>query len=306
MLTRDAPGDRRLGLTLAEVIVVLAILGIAAAAVGRIGMRQQTHYRDFADRLLSRSRLREGSTLLSAELRSISPAAGDLYAGEMRDASVAFRATVGSFVLCAPAVGGATVIDVVDALADLDSAITVDPPSVGDSLWLYDSGPTTATVDDRWMPTLIDATSHVTRACASDPPTTSRRVARLSLTAPLPVSTRTAPHAPVRIFRHVRYALYASSDSRWYLGFSDCRPIVRTPACSPLQPISGPYAPHRPTQPARSGLVLSYLDRHGIQTDDPLAVSRIDIVLRAQPDVTGRVPWDAVERQTILLRNAIQ
>src|SRR5687767_8158265 len=159
MLTRGAPRDRRRGLTLAEVIVVLAILGIAATAVGRIGARQQTHYRDFADRLLSRSRLREGSTLLSAELRGISPAAGDLAAGEMRDASIAFRATIGSFVLCAPAVGGATVIDVVDALADLDSATTVDPPSVGDSLWLYDSGPTTAIADDRWMPTLIDAAS---------------------------------------------------------------------------------------------------------------------------------------------------
>jgi hypothetical protein len=286
--------------------VVLAILGIAAAAVGRIGVRQQTHYRDFAERLLARSRLREGSTLLSAELRGISPAAGDLYAGEMRDASVAFRATVGSFVLCAPAVGGATVIDVIDAIADPDPSITIDPPSVGDSLWLYDSGPTSAAADDRWIPILIDAVSYVTRACASDPPAISRHVARLSLTAPLAVSTRTAPHAPVRIFRRVRYALYASSDSHWYLGFSDCRPIVRTPACSPLQPISGPYQPHRPAQRARSGLVLSYLDRHGFPTDDPLAVSRIDIVLRAQPDATGRAAWDAVERQTIPLRNAIQ
>lgn len=303
MLIHPPHRDRRAALTLAEVLVVLAILGIAAAAVGRIGVRQQAHYRDFADRLLSRSRLREGSTLLSAELRGISPAAGDLYPGEMRDASIAFRATVGSFVLCAPAAPGATIIDVIDAFPEPDLSASVDPPSVGDSLWLYDPGPTSAAADDRWLATLIDAASQVTRSCSSDAPATTRRVARLSLTTP--VGATTAPHAPVRTFRRVRYALYPSSDGHWYLGFSDCRPIARTPACSALQPVSGPYEPHRPAQPDRSGLLLAYLDRNGIPTDDASSVVRIDVVLRAQPDGAGRAPWDAVERQTIILRNAL-
>ena len=293
----------RCGLTLAEVLVVLAILGLAAASVGRIGVRQQAHYRDFADRLLARSRLREGMTLLSAELRDISPEAGDLYPGELRDASIAFRASAGSFVLCAPAPGGTTVIDVIDSITDDDPSTASDPPSAGDSLWLYDAGPTSAGVDDRWIAALVDAVSHVTRSCASDAPTTVRRVARLSLTAP--VTSLTEPHAPVRIFRRVRYALYASADGYSYLGFSDCRPIVRSPPCSPLQPISGPYEAHRAADPGRSGLVLTYLDRSGMPTSDPLAVARIDIALRAQPDAPGRAAWDALERQTILLRNAI-
>ena len=241
--------------------------------------------------------------LLSTELRDIAPAAGDLYPGELRDASIAFRAGLGSFVLCAPAVGGTHVLDVMDSMMESDPSAATDPPSVGDSLWIYDAGPTSAGADDRWIAALIDAVSHVTRSCASDLPTTTRGVARLSLTAPVPPITES--HAPVRIFRRVRYALYASSDGSWYLGFSDCRPIARTPACSTLQPISGPYEAHRPADPGRSGLVLTYRDRVGAPTSDPLAVARIDIVLRAQPEATGRAPWDAVERQSILLRNAI-
>jgi prepilin-type N-terminal cleavage/methylation domain-containing protein len=297
------PRHPRGGMTLIEVIVVLAILGIAAASVGRIGVRQQTHYRDFADRLLSRSRLREGSTLLAAELRSIAPGAGDLYPGEMHDASIAFRSTVGSFVLCTSAPRGATVIDAIDLTPGSDSATLFEPPAVGDSLWLYDAGTTSSGADDRWIPALIDAVSNVTRPCASDTPSTVRQVARLSLTAPLPSPTE--PHAPVRTFRRVRYALYASSDNLWYLGFSDCRPIVRAPACSPLQPISGPYEAHRPSSPSRSGLVLTYLDRDGVRTDDPRAVARIDMVLRTRPDAAGRSPSDAIEHQTLVFRNTV-
>lgn len=292
----------RRGLTLSEVLVVLIVLGLAGASVGRLGVDQQSHYRDFAGRVLARSRLREGSILLAAELRGISPRAGDLYPGEMQAASLAFRSTVGSYALCEAAAAGSAVIDIIQPVSASDSSGFGDPPSAGDSLWLYDSGLDTGGADDRWLPLAIDGVSPVARSCASDASSATRDAFRVSLAAP--VQGTTEPHAPVRVFRRVRYALYASSDGLWYLGYSDCRPIVRTPPCAPLQPISGPYEPYRASSAARSGLSFSYLDRDGIPTDDPFAVASIGIVLRARADDAGRFAWDAVERQSVVLRNA--
>lgn len=296
-------------MSLAEVVVVLVLLGVAAATVGRIGVEQQTHYRDFAARLQTRSRLREGSAVLGAELRGISPRAGDLYPGEMRDASVAFRSTVGTFALCEAAIAGASSIDVTDLDADPDSmasgSASDNAPSPGDSLWLYDSGAETGGADDRWLRFVVNGVTRVRRSCASDAASDQRDAFRLALSPA--VRGITEPHAPVGLFRRVRYALYESSDGLWYLGFSDCRPVVRNPPCAALQPISGPYEPYSPTDGgARSGLTLTYLDRDGFPTTDPLAVARIGIVLRAKASDATRLAWDAVESQTIALRNAIR
>ena len=300
---------RKNGLSLAEVVVVLAVLGVAAATVGRIGVGQQTHYRDFAARMQTRSTLREGSAVLAAELRGVSPLAGDLYPGEMRDASVAFRSTIGTFALCEAAIAGASAIDVTDLDAGADSTIGGDTgdtaPSPGDSLWLYDSGAEMDGADDRWLRFVVTAVTRLVRPCDPDAAAAERDVFRLAL-APT-VQAATEPHAPVRLFRRARYALYESSDGLWYLGFSDCRPIVRNPPCAALQPISGPYEPYRPPDSgAPSGLTLTWLDRDGTPTTDPLAVARIGIVLRARASGAGRREWQAADSQIIALRNAIR
>ena len=301
--------QRKNGLSLAEVVVVLAVLGVAAATVGRIGVGQQTHYRDFAARMQTRSTLREGSAVLAAELRGISPLAGDLYPGEMRDASVAFRSTIGTFALCEAAIAGASVIDVTDLDVGADSTIDGDmadnAPSPGDSVWLYDSGTEMGGADDRWLRFVVNGVTRVVRQCASDAAPDQSDVFRLALSST--VQAATEPHAPVRLFRRARYALYESSDGLWYLGFSDCRPIVRNPPCAALQPISGPYEPYRrPDAGTLSGLTLTWLDRDGTPTTDPLAVARIGIVLRARASGAGRFEWQAADSQIIALRNAIR
>ena len=298
----------RRGVSLAELVVVLALLGIAAATVGRIGVAQQAHYRDFAGRLHARFILREGSALLAAELRGMSPAAGDLYAGEMRDASLAFRSTVTAFVLCDAAVPGTQSLDVI--APDVSDGLSAGAPpqitpSAGDSLWLYDSGPDISGADDRWVSFLITAVDGVRRTCSSQVPAVEHDAFRLTLSAA--VHAATEQHAPVRLFRRVRYALYAGADGLWYLGFSDCRPVVRDPACAPLQPVAGPYAPHSVANGgARSGLLLRYLDRQGRATADAGAVAMIELTLRARPRDAGRFAREDVERQTIALRNALR
>jgi hypothetical protein len=293
--------------SLAEVIVVLAVLGIAAAAVGRIAVGQGEHYRDFAASTQTRSGLREGAAVLAAELRGVAPVAGDLYPGEMRDASIAFRSTTGTFELCEPAPAGASTIDVIDLNAETDSTAPRGAgdsgPAPGDSLWLYDSGAETGGADDRWRPNLVVAIAALRRACTGGASAELRDADRLSLSHP--VAGTTEPHAPTRLFRRVRYALYQSSDGLWYLGFSDCRPVVRTPPCATLQPVSGPYEPYAaPGARARSGLTLSYFDRNGLVTADPVAVARLAMTFRGRANAAGRLAWDAAESRVITLRNA--
>ncbi len=298
----------RRGVSLTELIVVLAVLGIAAAAVGRTSLGQQEHYRDFSGRMRARAILREGSAVLTAELRGIAPGAGDLYAEEMRDASIAFRSTVGAFTLCDAAVPGTSSIDIVDLhLADGVATVAGAPfaPSPGDSLWLYDSGADIGGADDGWLPHLVAGVSVVRRACGLEPSAADGEAFRLSLAGP--VHAVTESHAPVRLFRRVRYTLYAAADGLWYLGFSDCRPLVRNPPCATLQPIAGPYEPYRAgTASVRSGLLLRYLDRGGHETTDPHAVAMIELDLRTRSLGAGRFARDVVERHTIALRNAVR
>jgi prepilin-type N-terminal cleavage/methylation domain-containing protein len=299
---RSAPA----GLSLVEVIVVLALLGVAATAIGRIGVGQQSHYRDLASRMQARAALREGMALLGAELRGISPGGGDLYPGEMRDASIAFRSTVGSAVLCDAPPDGASAIDVVSIGGRSDGDSTTSgaggdsPASAGDSVWLYASGRAADASDDRWLRFTVLGVARLQSECVARAAFGERDAFRLSLSGA--VHGVTEPHAPVSLFRRVRYALYQSSDGQSYLGFSDCRPVVRNPPCASMQPVSGPYAPN--SARGGSGLVLTYLDGRGVPTADPLAVARIGIVLRARTGDAGRIARDAVRSEMIALRNA--
>ena len=299
----------RRGLSLIEVIVVLALLGIAAAAVGRISVRQGENFRDVAGRTRARSGLREGAAVLAAELRGLSVGGGDLDAAAMGHASIAFRSTLGSYALCEPPPRNAREIDVVD-LADLGGGSgsagqgsgEVNAPSVGDSLLLYDSGDDLGGSDDQWTAMLIVSAARLQRSCSSLSQGLQRGVFRLGLSSAIDASME--PHAPVRTFRRVRYALYNSSDGLWYLGFSDCRPVVRSPPCIALQPVSGPYEPLAPPGARRpSGLTFTYRDRAGVPTDDPASVASIEIVFRARASDATRVASDIVGRHTIALRN---
>ncbi len=314
MLSGETSAPRRLcaspghGLSLIEVVVVLALLGIAAAAVGRLGATQGAHFRDVAARTHARSGLREGAAVLAAELRGISPA-GDLDSADMRNASIAFRSTIGTYLLCETAAQGALAIDVMD-IAGLGAGsssgderdVTAIAPSAGDSLLLYHFGADPGNDDDVWTPLLVVGATRVERSCM--PPTEPRRPAyRLRLSATLDATVE--PHAPLRAFRRVRYALYRASDGLWYLGFSDCRPVVRTPACTALQPVSGPYEPASvPGARRPSGLTFAYLDGDERPTSEPTRVASIALSFRARANDATRLAWSAVERHSVALRNA--
>jgi prepilin-type N-terminal cleavage/methylation domain-containing protein len=287
----------RHGLSLAELLVVVAVMGIAAGALGRVAVLQQSRYRELSFATQARGQLRHGAELLAAELRGVSAVGGDIYPNEMHDASIAVRATTGSYVLCAPPARGSSDLLVASLDAPGGREAVADPPSAGDSLWLYDTGTMLGGSDDSWRAHLITAAGPVSVPCVvdrhaavpsrptaddtADSAATARRSYRVSIQPP--PSSAVDEHAPARVFRRVRYALYRSSDGEWYLGYSDCRPLVRAPACSTIQPVSGPYLPYSaPGTTGPSGLTLSYFDSSGGPTSDRLAVARIEIVLRAR------------------------
>jgi len=297
------------GLSLVELMIVLAVLGVAAGALSRIATRQQKTYRALALRTLALTQLREGGEVLAAELAGLAPGAGDIYEGEMADASIGFRASFGTYLLCARPAEGTSRIDVIrfratgtpdPSQADADDG---DLPAAGDSLWIHESGREIAGAGDRWSAHLITGAGEGRGPCGPALDSGSVAVARLTIA---PVLARPiAAYAPVRVFRRARFALYRSSDGAWYLGFRDCRPVVRNPPCAPLQPVSGPYLGHSPARALRpSGLTLGYLDRNGVPTDDRLAVAAIEIVLRAAAPATDGSPDTSVSRHVVALRNA--
>jgi len=312
---------RRRGVTLTELLVVLALLGVVGGVISRVATGQQRSYRALAARTIAFGQVREGSEVLASELAGISPGAGDLYDGEMHDASIGFRSATGTYLLCGAPAGGTNTIDAVrvawtstlddppttDGAVDPEApgggeiAAPHDPPSVGDSLWILDAGPGIDSADDRWRAHSITAVEPVRRPCAPAADSGETMAHRMTI-VPAP-SVSLAVHAPVRLFRRARYALYQSGDGGWYLGFSDCRPLVRNPACAPMQPVSGPYLPAATGASARSGLSFAYLDRTGAPTTDAELVAAIELALRASAG-DARSPDTIVVRRIVAFRNA--
>ena len=300
---------RARGASLLELLVVLAILGVAAAAVTRIATRQQRLYVRLAGRTMADAQVREGSEVLVSALAGIAPAAGDIYDGGLGRSWIDFRSPLATALLCASPIPGASEVDLLHiglapgagrtgGLAATDDSWL----AAGDSLLLYDAAADTAGASIVWRAHLVSATAALTRECA--PAADSGQADAIRATLSPPTVGALEPHAPARIFRRTRYALYTAGDGRPYLGFSDCRPLVRVPACSPMQPVAGPYlrAAAGPT-PGPGGLVFEYLDAGGALTDDRFAVAAITIDLRADVALPGHAPEAVGVRRTVALRN---
>lgn len=303
-----APVAPRRGFTLVELIIAMVLFGIVMGAAMQVILKQQRFYRGAGELLEMRNGLRQGVTMLTSDLRAVSPAAGDIH--EWTRSKVAFRSTTGSSIVCL--MPSTTTIVVPPSTLIQNNTLTawLVSPVVGDSVLVYDEGPGIGNDDDVWRPYRITAVTTVngTNACL---PTTGYTVTgdlkpstRFTLSAALPATVVTG--APIRFFRRVDYGIYQASDSLWYLGASDCLP-GRTPECSSYQPISGPY--RALSGATASGLVLSYFDSAGAELDPATAnvrnVARISVIVRGETDA----PFSTDEFQrdsatfTIGLRN---
>lgn len=292
---------RRSGFTLIELVMVAVLAVLVLGGMMNVLVRQQRFYRGTADLLEARSQTRQAAGILPTELRSISPVGGDIVA--MSDSSLEFRATVGSSVICTISGGEVVLPPTNPARGNVVSTWGAEP-AVGDTVLIFNEGPTTSVSDDSWIAYEIASSTTVTGACptstgltgAADASKTNLKFAVVGGLGPTIVGG-----SPMRFVRHARYSLYAAANGQWYLGYC-------SPACgvSGPSPIAGPFVPHSDAAP---GLSFTYLDEDGVVTATPAEVAQVSILVRAQAkngvSLAGfatRVARDSL-RFTVGLRN---
>src|SRR5882724_5280531 len=272
MLTLHAPSRsiRRAGFTLVELIITMVLVSFVAGAIVKLLLRQQRFYNSTTDLIQTRQQIRQAAAMLPSDLRGISSSGGDIFS--MSDSALEFRSVFGSSVVCTNAAGiVSTVPRVLASGATLTNWARL--PAVGDSLAVYNNGPTLVVTDDAWSLYRITAVAVVTTNVATGCPTTTGLTQagdisaanpsyRLTLT---PAAAATIPvGAGIRFVRRVRYRLYRdNTDNQWYLGFFDCI-FGRVPVCNTTQAIAGPFQPYATN--GTSGVQFAYYDVNGAVT----------------------------------------
>ena len=277
---RTLVGDRR-GLSLVELIVVLAIAGLVGGAIGATLVRQQRFYRGATELLYARQGVRDALEVLSTDIRGMSPAdTVRIFA----DSAIELFATIGTSVVCQ---GMANDVGLPAARASGNSlsAFLIEPDS-GDLALFHtysaDSG-------EHWQRYRIS--SFAPRSLASTCPVASRMsqgsdfvagATGFVLTLATPLRSGVRPGAAVRFVRRGRYSLYRASDGEWYLGYRRCN-AVGPSVCGAVQPVSGPYRRYSANR-AATGLLFEYFDVAGRRLDpgSPLAIARVDVTARTE------------------------
>lgn len=262
------------GLTLAELAVAIALLGIVAAGIHRIVVSGQRVYRVQAERMDLQQTLRVAAHLLPAELRELDATDGDILA--MGSDSIRFRAMRQLAFLCA---GASLATTTLLAIARDPTFGLRDGNPATDSLLVYDAGA------DAWLVgSIISAQDASCGAPDRVPPPRAARLvqARLTLRPGSGDATRTLPEgSPVRWFEPVTYLLYRASDGRHYIGQR---------SSGDLQPVIGPLTPR--------GFELRYFDAAGDVTHDPRRVAAIEIRVRGRSTQPVRASTGGLTRLT--------
>jgi hypothetical protein len=285
-------------MTLVEIMISLVLLGIVSGVLMRVILRQQRFYQGVNQIMTQRGQLRQATSILPVDLRSLSSVGNDIIA--VSDASIEFMVNIGTGVVC-QVVNGAKVVLPPENLVSgqkLTSWYGYGLPPVGATVYIYNDSNVVGNEDDRWQKfTLTGATTDKTLCLASFTKIGDLGQDRTVLTLvsatgepddPVrlgPVSQHIDIGAPVRVLKRVKYALYQASDGQWYLGFADWN--AATSAYNDLEPVSGPYDPYT-SSVGTSGLGFRYYDVDGIEiaagadSAGRSQIARVDLIARAR------------------------
>jgi hypothetical protein len=290
IMRRELPCDgmvstvrrQRSGLSLAELVAVVAIAAVVGSAIIATVTRQQRFYRGAAELHYLRENVRDAMEVLSTDIRGMSVAdTVRLHA----DSAIEFFATIGSSVVC-QTVGNEVGLPTGHSSANSLTAFEALPDS-GDLAVFYTHLGNGA---EDWEPHRI--AGFASRSLALSCPGSSglSRQSELdsegtgfvvTLVSPLRDGVRAG--TPVRFVRRGRYSLYRASDGDWYLGYRRCN-AVGASTCGVIQPVSGSYRAYS-SDPRASGLLFEYFDATGQRLGalaSPLALARVDITARSE------------------------
>lgn len=282
---RNRPEQRqmRLGFTLLELAIVLAILGVVGSAIGLTLLRQQRFYRGTEELVGAREGVRDAIEILSTDIRGMSIADT---ARLLADSAVEILAGLGSSVVCQIA---AAEIGLPAGASPRGNTLTalLTQPDTGDlALFLRDS----ADGGSLWERHRIAAFSARARATTCPPSTGFAAADDVGATETAfvvvlsnPLSAHVHRGAPVRFIRRGRYSLYRSSDGSWYLGYRRCNALGPS-VCGAIQPLSGPYRAYS-SNPRSTGLLFEFFDGSGVRLptgSSSLALARVDITVRSE------------------------
>jgi type II secretory pathway pseudopilin PulG len=281
-LNHDRPG-----LSLVELVAVIALAGLVGGTIVTTITRQQRFYRNAAETLYARESVRDAIAVLSTDIRLASVA--DTIR-PLADSAIEFFATIGASVVC-QTVGNEVGLAPAHAAGNSLSGFLIEPDTGDLVLFRTDS----AGAGEHWERYRIS--SFTSRSLASSCTAASRFSRNSDFAAGVTgfvVTLTTAlrgdvkPGAPVRFIRRARYGLYHASDGGWYLGYRRCN-AVGPSACGVVQPVSGPYRGYSP-DPAATGLLFEYFDVLGRRLDaaaSPLALARVDVTARTESLSSG-------------------
>jgi prepilin-type N-terminal cleavage/methylation domain-containing protein len=299
----------RRGVTLVELAVVLALVGVLGSAIGVTLLRQQRFYRGTTELLHAREGVRDAMELLASDIRGMSVADTVRL---LADSAIEFFANIGSSVVCQTGSASAGLPGGSSPRGNTLTAFLAQPDT-GDIAVFHRDSMEGASEWERHRLVGFGDQSLVTACPASSgfAPTPDVNAGDTGFLVDLssPLSPHVRPGAPVRFIRRGRYSLYHASDGRWYLGYRRCNAIGAS-TCGVIQPLSGPYREYSP-DPAHTGLLLEYFDESGthlLPGSSPLAIARVDITARAESRhrilVEGSVsaPADSA-RVAIAIRN---
>jgi len=262
-----------------EMLITLAISGVAIVAVGALSFRQQRFHRDIVAATERLEQLDQATALVPIALRSIAPGEGDIPAGGARDTSLEFRATIATAVVCDSGHGSLVLAPTHTDPPRLASILA--RPDVGDTAWSL----TMAGAVEAWVPRAIVGVSDSTVSClVGGKSPWSGPAARPSLV--LRVATASADEGQfVRITRAWRYSIYRSSDGDWYLGAREWN--AGNLRFNTIQPVSGPFV-----SATAHGLEFRYFDSTGIAVTSGASNTReialIQVAFRVDSALPGK------------------
>jgi type II secretory pathway pseudopilin PulG len=273
---------QRSGISLVELVAVLAIACLAMSAVVETVTRQQQFYRSTDNLRTARGGVRDAMEVLATDVRGMSESDTVRLSA---DSAIEFFATIGVSVIC-QVDGNELGLPEARPTGNSLSGFLADPDS-GDLALVYTDS---SGGNPGWRRYRISAFSG--RSLSASCPTSSgfsipsgvgAGISGFLVSIASPAPSNVKPGAAVRFIRRGRYSLYRAGDGYYYLGYRRCNALGPS-VCGAIQPLSGPYRRYSSSR-ASTGILFEYFDAAGTRlgTGEPATdIARVDITARSE------------------------